>query len=218
VPIVVGGAGFYLRALLYGAPSGPPSVPQIRRELEAAVEQYGADVMYERLRSKDPEYAKTITANDKQKIVRALEIITLTGDKVTKLNWQRKNPIPEYQFHPWFIYRPRESLYQRIEERCDIMIEQGLVEEVEGLLDKGLLDNPSASQAIGYRQTIDYLNTERTDEDFQRYVQRFKQASRRYAKRQFTWFRRETMFRWMDVDLHDFELAADLMMQEFHSW
>jgi tRNA dimethylallyltransferase len=215
VPIVVGGSGFYLHSFLYGPPSGPPSVPELRKSLEEEIEKFGTEALYERLRKLDPKYASTITRNDKQKIVRALEIIILSGQEVSKLSWKGRKKPQNFDFHCWFLYRPKDKLYPRIEARCEQMIAKGFIEEVKELKEKGLLVNSSASQAIGYRQALDYLNTEQTSADYCRFIESFKQASKRYAKRQFTWFRREPLFRWLDLDMHDPEVAIDMIRQDY---
>ena len=215
VPIVVGGSGFYLHSLIYGPPSGPPSVPELRKALEEQLEKEGSEAMFEKLKQLDAEYAKSITKNDKQKIVRALEIVTLTGKKVSQLHWKsRRNPL-NYNFRSWFLYRPKERLYQRIEERCDEMVKKGFIEEVKKLVKEGLCENSSASRAIGYRQALDFLETEQTEKDFADFVAAFKQASRHYAKRQMTWFRKRPLFNWLDVDLHDPEIAADMIRRDY---
>ncbi|MEC7840307.1 MAG: tRNA (adenosine(37)-N6)-dimethylallyltransferase MiaA [Chlamydiota bacterium] len=215
VPIFVGGTGFYIHSLMYGPPSGPPSVPELRKKLEEDIENLGSEIMYERLTELDPEYAASITKNDKQKIVRGLEIIRLTGEKVSRLSWRERQRPQNYNFHCWFLHRPREHLYQRIEKRCDEMIGQGFLDEVIKLDKMGIRENTSASQAIGYRQALEFLQTEKTDDDRKYFINKFKQASRNYAKRQFTWFRREKAFRWLDLDLHDYEVAMEMVIQDF---
>lgn len=215
VPIIVGGSGFYIHSFLYGPPSGPPSVPEVRKSLEEELEKVGSDVLFDRLRTYDPQYASTITKNDKQKIVRALEIIALSGKKVSKLSWVKRARPQNYDFHCWFLNRSRERLYQRIERRCDKMLEEGFLEEVERLEKQGIRSNSSASQAIGYRQALDFLATSRSQEEYRKFVETFKQASRNYAKRQLTWFRREPLFRWLDLELHDYEVAVDIIQQDF---
>jgi len=214
IPVIIGGSGFYIHALLYGPPSGPPSVPSLRKVLEQEMAEKGADGLYEKLKLFDEEYAKTISIHDKHKIIRALEIIELTGQKVSKLSWRERVCPLDYDFRCWFLHRPRSSLYRRIEKRCEKMVKQGLVEEVKGLENKGIRENPSAFQAIGYRQTLEYLESKQADADFQEYLLKFKKASRNYAKRQFTWFRRETIFRWLDLDLHDPETAVDIILTD----
>ena len=97
------------------------------------------------------------------------------------------------------------------------MIQDGFLEEVEKLMKEGLLTNTSASQAIGYRQAIEYLQSKQTKEDFEKFVESFKKASRHYAKRQFTWFRREPIFKWLDLEAHDTEVALEIVKQEYEA-
>lgn len=217
VPIIVGGAGFYLHSLLYGPPSGPPSVPELRKELENELEKLGSEALYERLQQLDPQYANSITKHDKQKIVRALEIISLTGKKVSKLSWKGRRKPQNYDFRCWFMYHPRDVLYRRIEKRCESMLERGFLEEVMRLDKEGIRSNPSACQAIGYRQALDYLQTPQTRDDYYRFLTSFKQSSRNYAKRQYTWFSREPMFNWVDVNMHDPEVVMDHIIQDYDS-
>jgi tRNA dimethylallyltransferase len=179
VPIVVGGTGFYIHALIYGPPSGPPSEPEIRH-----------------------------------KIVRALEIIALTNQKVSEF---APGPLEEnenYDFRCWFLHYPKETLYPRLEMRCDAMIAEGFVEEVKRLRERGLEENLSASQAIGYRQCLEFLKTAQTQEDWDRFVSGFKRAAKRYAKRQFTWFRKEPLFRWLNLAEVPFEAAVKMVSEE----
>lgn len=217
VPIFAGGSGFYLHALLYGPPSGPPSVPELRKSLEEEMERLGPEIMFERLVQLDPQYAKSITKNDKQKIVRALEIMTLTNKKVSKLSWKGRRRPQNYDFRCWFLHRPKEKLYERIERRCDQMLEAGFIDEVRRLDQEGLRTNSSASQAIGYKQALDFLKTDQTEKDYLKFVADFKQATRHYAKRQFTWFRKEPLFHWLDVDMHDPEVAMEMVRQDYES-
>lgn len=217
IPLVVGGSGFYLHSLLYGPPSGPPSVAELRKSLEDECLKLGSAALYARLQQVDPIYANTITKNDAQKIIRALEIVTLTGKKVSKLSWKGRRKPQNYDFRCWFLHRPREILYRRIDERCDMMLLEGLLDEVERLDKAGLRGNTSAAQAIGYRQALQFLDSKRSKEDYKHFVESFKQASRHYAKRQFTWFRKEPLFRWLDLDMHDPEVALDMIRQDYES-
>jgi tRNA dimethylallyltransferase len=171
--------------------------------------------MYERLKAIDPQYASTITKHDKQKIARALEIITLTGKSVSKLSWKNRQKPQNYDFHCWFLYRSKDVLYHRIDKRCEKMVQEGFLEEVKKLMDEGLMTNSSASQAIGYRQAIEYFQSKQTKEDFNQFLETFKRASRHYAKRQFTWFRREPIFKWLNLEVHDPEVAIEIVKQEF---
>lgn len=215
VPLLVGGTGFYIHVFLYGPPNGPPSQKKLRELLESDMEKFSPEAMYDRLEKIDPEYAKTITKHDRVKIIRALEIITLTQDKVSHLEWNKKHMPIDYDVSCWFLYRSRDHLYSRIEERCESMLQEGLLDEVTRLEKEGLLENISASKAIGYRQCLDYLKTDQNDEDYELMKRRLKKASRNYAKRQFTWFRKEPEFRWLDLDVHDKEIAADIIIQDF---
>jgi len=216
-PIIVGGTGFYLHALVYGPPQGPPASPEIREKLEEDLEKFGPEALYERLRQYDGDYADTINYRDRHKIIRALEIIALTGKKVS--DFQRpKNAkaSQEFDFRCWFLYFPTEILYPRIEMRCDEMIAQGFIDEVERL-QSHLEHNITASQAIGYRQCLKFLSTSQADGDWERFVWEFKKASRRYAKRQFTWFRKEPLFRWVDIDIHGYQKVLELILQDYES-
>jgi tRNA dimethylallyltransferase len=216
VPIVVGGSGFYLHSLIYGPPSGPPSVLELRKNLEEELKLEGVDAMYEKLKQLDPQYAATITKGDKQKIIRAIEIIKLTGKKVSKLSWKSRRKPQNYEFHCWFLYKPKDHLYRQIDKRCEKMLQDGFLDEVSQLESQGLRENTSAAQSIGYRQALDYLETKGTKEDYKSFVEKFKQSTRNYAKRQLTWFRKEPTFRWLDLCLHDFEVAVDMVIQDYH--
>lgn len=215
VPIVVGGSGFYFHSLLYGPPKGPPPMEEIREQLEKQLSQQGPKELYERLKNLDPEYAKTITPNDRLKIIRGLEIVTITGKKVSELKWNREHLEPTFRFSAWFLHRSRQLLYRLIDERCDTMLEAGFLDEVKALEKEGLRQNSSASQAIGYRQALEYLDSPQKDADWRIFVQKFKTQSRHFAKRQFTWFRKEPLFRWLNVEVHDYEIAADMIIQDY---
>jgi tRNA dimethylallyltransferase len=199
LPIVVGGTGFYLRALLKGPPPGPPSKPDLRERLEEQLDRVGTQAMFDSLFDLDPVYASTISNNDKQKIIRALEIISLTGTAVSSLP-QEKDPEEDvYDFKCYFLTRPRDELYKRIEKRCEKMLESGFIEELERLDKLGIRENSSAKEAIGYRQGLEYLDSKRTLEDFLFFKQSFVASSKKYVKRQFTWFKKEPQFEWLDL-------------------
>jgi tRNA dimethylallyltransferase len=216
VPIVVGGTGFYIHSLIYGPPSGPPSDPGLRKVLEDEMDSKGTQIMYDKLKELDPQYAATITQNDRHKIIRALEIISITRIKVSEQPAVSSENTETYDFRCWFIHLPKEVLYPRIEMRCDRMIAEGFLEEVKRLeKQEALSHNSTASQSIGYRQCLEYLNSAQSQEDWDRFVEAFKQASRRYAKRQFTWFRKEPLFRWLNIEKLSLEHAAELIIQDY---
>lgn len=215
VPIVVGGSGFYIHALLYGPPQGPTSIPAVRQQLEKQMRELGPEVLYERLQMLDPVYAATISEFDRHKIVRALEIMALSDRKVS--DFPKPNHLQEqhYDFRCWFIYYPRETLYSRIDARCEEMVSKGLIDEVKELEKQGLRENPSAAQAIGYRQALEFLASPQTEADRQAFIAAFKRASRQYSKRQFTWFRKEPLFRWLNLEETPHERLKELILQDF---
>jgi len=214
VPIIVGGTGFYLHALLYGPPSGPPSTLETRQELENEMEKVGSRALYERLRQLDADYAATITGGDRHKIIRALEIIYLTNKKVSDFHQILHSKEIPYDFRCWFLYMPKEILYPRINRRCEYMLESGFLQEVSQL-EPLLRNNLSASQAIGYRQALDFLKKDQNEVTKEQFIQSFQQASRRYAKRQFTWFRKEPLFRWLNLIEKTAETAVEIIIQDY---
>jgi len=126
----------------------------------------------------------------------------------------KQEKIP-YDFRCWFLYMPKETLYSHIEMRCDEMIAAGFIDEVRELDKLGLRENTTAAQAIGYRQCLDFINSPGTPDDFEEFIAMFKRASRRYAKRQFTWFQKEPLFRWLDVKNISFERSIETIIQDY---
>lgn len=215
VPIIVGGSGFYIHALLYGPPAGPPSIPEVREQLEKQIRELGVEVLYERLQMLDPAYAATISEHDQHKIVRALEIMALSDRRVSDFPKASSEGERMFDFRCWFIYYPREKLYARIEERCEEIIREGFLDEVKEMEKRGLRLNSSAAQAIGYRQALEFLDSPQTKQDYELFISQFKKASRQYAKRQFTWFRKEPLFRWLNIDELNKERLKELILQDF---
>lgn len=213
--IVVGGSGFYVDCLLRGAPSGPSADPFIRAHLESEMEKVGPEPLYDRLCKLDPLYAKTITFADRHKILRALEIMMITGKEVSQIS--RASASKEFHFLCYFLDKPRDRLYKDINFRCQEMLDLGLIAEVQQLIHEGLLENSSAASAIGYRQTLEFLGSDRTCDDYDHFVQRFMQASRHYAKRQFTWFRRDKAFNWLDISCKPKEMVLQEIIEEYYS-
>ena len=215
VPVVVGGTGFYIHALLYGPPQGPEAAQEVRDQLEGEIEKLGVTALYDRLKLLDPTYAGTITQNDRHKIVRALEIISLTNQKVS--DFPKSNEMCEdYDFRCWFLHVPKEALYPHLEARCEQMLKDGFVEEVKELEKRGLRNYSIPAQAIGYRQCLEYLGQPYDEEHYKIFVEAFKRASRRYAKRQFTWFRREPLFRWINVANLSLENVSETIIEDYY--
>lgn len=195
-PIVVGGTGLYVNSLIYGI-----DYPEIetdlkyRAELEEMANEKGLEYLYKMAKEIDEEAMKNISVNDKKRIIRVLEIYKETGKTKTELEIEsRKNGIP-YEYKVFAINMPREILYDRINKRVDIMIEKGLIEEVKQLYSKYGEQLCTAAQGIGYKEVIDYLNKEITKEEM---IEKVKMETRRYAKRQLTWFRKIPNIIWLD--------------------
>ena len=215
VPILVGGSGFYIHTFLCGPPQGPPANKELRKKLEEQMQEMGPEVMYERLQMLDPEYAHSITENDRHKIIRALEIIALTKRKVSSFPRSTHPANSYYDSRLWFMYYPKEILFPKLDLRCEKMIEDGFIEEVKKLQKKGLKDNPIASQAIGYKQCLQFLESNQTSDDKKHFIDEFKKATRRYVKRQFTWFRKEKDFRWVNLSEFDLERVKEYILQDY---
>lgn len=217
VPIVVGGTGFYLHTLLYGPPSGPPADLAIRAMLEKDIEKFGIEPFFEKLEKFDPVYAATITKNDIHKIVRALEIIEVSGKPVSSFCWKDKKPEGYFDFRPWFFHMPRPTLYKKLEHRCDEMLAKGFLLEVVRLDRAGIRHNTTARQAIGYKQVLEFLETAQTEADYKCFVEAFKQATRHLVKRQCTWFRKEPLFRWLDISTYSKDELLELLISDYES-
>lgn len=211
VPIVVGGAGFYIDALIYGPPAGPPSIAEVRKKLEEDMDRMGVEVLYERLQMMDPEYAATITERDRNKIIRALEIIYITKKRVSSFKKERREE-GFFEWRCWFLTLAKESLYTKIEMRCEEMVEMGFLDEVKGLKDLGIERNRSASNAIGYRQALEFLEKKYS---FSQFMENFKLATKRYVKKQLTWFKKDKLFRVLDLSKVDLEEALGYIIEDY---
>ena len=195
IPIVVGGTGLYIDSLIYEIEYSDIKIDEdYRNELEKIALEKGLDELYKMAMQIDPIAMKKISSNDKKRIMRVLEIYKTTGKTKTEQEAEsRKNPV-EFDYKVFAINWNREILYQRINKRVDIMIEQGLIEEVENILQKyGKF--PTAMQGLGYKEVVDYINGIYTKEEM---IEKIKMETRRYAKRQLTWFRKNKQTIWLD--------------------
>ena len=198
VPVVCGGTGLYIDALTRPMGFARPGNEAIRQRLmEEAEKPGGKEALHERLRGIDPETAERLSPNDLRRVVRGLEIHELTGKSQTELNRLDAEKETEYDVAMFALEWPREVLYRRIDRRVDDMIRLGLVDEVRGLLDAGLSTGSTAMQALGYKEIAEYLRGEISLEEA---VDRVKQGSRHYAKRQISWFRRDARVRWIQAE------------------
>ena len=196
IPIVVGGTGFYIQALLYDIDFMESNENSAyRKELEQLVAEKGADYIHNMLREVDPVSAETIHANNVKRVIRALEFYQQTGEKISEHNEQERAKESPYDFCYFVLNDDRERLYERINLRIDQMLEEGLVEEVAFLKDKGYTRDMVSMQGLGYKEILDYLNGECTLEDA---IYILKRDTRHFAKRQLTWFRRERDVIWID--------------------
>jgi tRNA dimethylallyltransferase len=195
-PIVVGGTGLYIRALMRGLLHGPPADMELRERLLRKESESGEGALYADLARLDPEAAIKIHPNDLRRTVRALEVFYLRDRKLSDLQKAHAFQERTHRFRLLFLVRGRQELYPRIERRVDQMIGQGLEAEVKALLLKGYSSDLISLQAIGYSHFIDYFNDRAS---FNETVELLKRDTKRFAKRQFTWFRREPEARWVDV-------------------
>lgn len=192
--LIVGGTGLYLRALLHGfrlAP--PPSEPELRTRLQAECRTLGTLAMHERLKRIDPIAGARIHPNDAVRIIRALEVYEMTGIPLSQWQQREEKELPALKVG---LTMPREQLYARIDTRIDAMLAQGFVQEVQNLLQKGYNTALPALKGLGYRQIIEYLQGRIVLEEA---IRIWKRDTRRFAKRQMTWFRKEPAVHWLDA-------------------
>jgi tRNA dimethylallyltransferase len=196
LPILVGGTGLYLRALTDGLFSGPQRSDYWRGRFETIAEKKGREHLHRLLLRLDPESAARIMPRDKPKVIRALEVRLQTGRALTDhFKEKPRDPLIGYKFHFIGLNPEREELYARINERVVKMFKAGLVNEVRGLLERGLSRDAKALEAIGYRHALGYMDSCNRREDTIRIMQR---DTRHYAKRQLTWFRRQADVKWFN--------------------
>lgn len=197
VPILVGGTGFYINALLYDNDfTETENDTSYREACYKLAREQGPEVLYKRLKEIDPAYAESIHANNVKRVTRALEYHYLTGQKFSEHNAEQKEKDTPYDAAVIILTMDREKLYERIELRIDQMMEQGLLEEVKGLLDRGYAPDLVSMQGIGYKEFVPYFNGECTLDEA---VTQLKTNTRRFAKRQLTWFRRQIDGLWVDL-------------------
>ncbi|MBI4512415.1 MAG: tRNA (adenosine(37)-N6)-dimethylallyltransferase MiaA [Deltaproteobacteria bacterium] len=202
--VTCGGTGLYYRALIHGLFEGPGAEPELRARLEAEAETHGTETLWARLSAVDPEAARKIDRRDRVRTIRALEVYELTGVPISQHQRAHdfKTVPPRYDVLGIGLSPGRDELHRRIDARVDQMIEMGLVEEVRGLIARGYSPGLRAFSAIGYREICAFLQGGVSRADA---VLKIKQASRRYARRQLTWFRSEPTVTWYkspaDVDL-----------------
>ncbi|MFW6160124.1 MAG: tRNA (adenosine(37)-N6)-dimethylallyltransferase MiaA [Acidobacteriota bacterium] len=201
LPIIAGGTGLYLKALLEGLFPGVGRQQEIREQLEMEAQKKGVETLWKKLQQVDPQQAQKINHGDKIRIIRALEVFEATGIPISQHFLKTKSPLKNVHTIKIGLKLDRTQLYKRINERVDQMFKKGLVEEVMNLLEKGVSPETPPFKALGYRHVLDYLNQKTSLEEAVLLTQR---DTRRYAKRQMTWFRKMEGIHWF----HPYDLAS----------
>lgn len=210
VPILVGGTGLYVNSLIYGIEFLEIEFDErYRQQLEKRVENEGLEKLYEEAKKIDEDAMKSISPNDKKRILRVLEIFHQTGMTKTKQDELSRKNGPKYDYKVFAINLERETLYDRINKRVDQMIENGLIEEVKSIYEK-YNSFPTAMQGIGYKEVVEYIKEDITKEEM---IEKIKQESRRYAKRQLTWFRKNKEIIWLD-GLNSIQNNIQIILEE----
>lgn len=203
IPILVGGTGFYIQAVLYDIDfTENDGDSDYRRELEKFAQEYGAEALHTRLREVDPKSAEEIHAHNVKRVIRALEYYHQSGTLISKHNEEQREKESPYQYVYFVLNDERAHLYERINLRVDQMMEEGLVEEVERLRNKGCTKEMVSMQGLGYKEILKYLEGEYTLEEA---VEIIKRDTRHFAKRQLTWFKREKEVIWLDKPAFNYQ-------------
>ena len=211
VPIIVGGTGLYVDALTKNITYPEIEIDlEYRKQLEELIKENGLESLYEEAKKIDEKAMQTISKNDKKRIMRVLEIYHQTGKTKTQLESESRLTPPPYEYIVFAINMEREKLYERINKRVDIMIDQGLIEEVEALTKK-YEEFPTDMQGLGYKEVVSYLKKEITKEEM---IEKLKMETRRYAKRQLTWFRKDENIKWID-GLAPLEQNIQCILEEY---
>ncbi len=204
-PVVSGGTGLYLNSLIYDMDfSVMPKQAEFRRELEREAELFGPEHVHNRLKALDQAAAERIHPNNLKKVIRALEVLETTGERIREFQ-ESFVPTKDYQSILIGLNRDRNELYQRIDQRVDLLMKAGLVREIEGLLEKGLTEHNISMKGIGYKEIIGCLHGEY---DLEEAVRLVKRNTRHYAKRQLTWLRRYPDMIWFDLSAFETEEKA----------
>ncbi len=202
VPIVVGGTGLYIDSLVSGREFAARREDEtLKKELLELYEKQGAAALHKILEKLDPERAEQIHENNIKRVIRAIEVCKTTGKTISGHDEETKKVPPRYDAaYVGILFDDREKLYERINLRVDMMMGSGLLREVKTLLDSGVPSDSTAMQAIGYKELCSYFSGERSLEEA---VEDIKSASRRYAKRQMTWFKRNKSIKWVSPDFEE---------------
>ena len=213
IPIVCGGTGFYIQALLYDIQFEEGQKDDIlRASLEDFADLNGNEALLEKLKEIDPESAELIPANNRKRVIRAIEYFQITGEKISEHNKIERNRKSPYNFAYFVLNDDRKLLYERIDKRVDKMVSDGLIDEVMSLKNMGCHKGMTSMDGIGYKEILEAIDENKSIDSA---IDLIKQNSRRYAKRQLTWFRREKDVIWLDrVDLKNDDIILEKIMFE----
>ena len=207
IPVVVGGTGFYIQALLYDINfEDNDNDMSYREELQTLAAEHGNSYIHDMLAGVDPESAEKIHENNVKRGIRALEFYKKTGTKISEHNEAESQKESPYNFEYFVLNDDRQKLYDRIDRRIDIMLEDGLLDEVKSLVDEGYSRDLVSMQGLGYKEMIDYIQERYTLDEA---VYTLKRDTRHFAKRQVTWFKREKQVTW--VNKNEFDSEADIL-------
>ena len=211
VPIVVGGSGLYIKALIDGIFNTADTDNDFRTRLMDERKKYGNEYIYKKLEEVDSVSASRMLPQNYKRVIRALEVLHLTGKPIWQLQKEYKRDV-KIQFHQYGLEWDRDKLYKNIENRVDVMFEEGLVEEVKSVLAKGYSKDLNALNTVGYKEIISFLEGEIT---LKRASELIKRNTRRFAKRQLTWFKRDERIKWIKIDSPDnLKIAAEQIVSE----
>ncbi len=208
IPIIAGGTGFYIQSLLYDIDfSNQDTNDSYRKQLEEFAKIHGAEALHEQLKEIDPVSYETIHANNIKRVIRALEFYHLSGEPISAHNEKERQKDSPYNFAYFVLNDDRQTIYDKIDVRVDIMVKNGLLDEVKALKTKGYHKQMVSMQGLGYKEILSYLDGECTLEEA---IYTIKLETRHFAKRQLTWFRREKDCIWMDKSQYDHDENAML--------
>ncbi len=196
IPVIAGGSGLYIKAVIDGIFDAVDTDENYRKELLELKHKYGDEFLYEKLKKVDPFVAEKLLPQNWKRVIRALEVYKLTGKSISEFQKEHKRETP-FEFIQFGLNWPREILYENIEKRVDEMINKGLIDEVKQLLSKGYSEELNALNTVGYKEIISFL---RDEIDLTEAIRLIKRNTRRYAKRQMTWFRKDKRIYWFDIN------------------
>jgi tRNA dimethylallyltransferase len=212
IPVITGGSGLYIKALVDGISKTPEPDPDIREQLLTEKNEFGVHYIYNKLKEVDPDSADSMLPQNWKRVIRALEVFYITGKPIWQIH-QEVNQDNNFIVYQIGLNWEREILYARINERVDRMVENGLIEETKSIIEKGYHKNLNSMNTVGYKESIEYLSGEIT---LDRCIELIKRNSRRYAKRQMTWFRKDQRIQWETLKSNeDLIIFAEKTAEQF---